>query len=187
MQACRMYHETLSLDATGALIDDGLRRQWEAHLAACSACRVEKERLTRLLGKMRETATPAELSGAEAHLMAMRVLREVHRPTERRMGGWLPRFAPVAAGLAVLVAASVYYFQDRFSGADKMADLRIEDQVPLQDIEVIRQLDFLKNLDTIEKLVNVVDVDPSPGSESNGDDPGHTQGARSSRHAYERA
>lgn len=187
MQGCPIHHETLILDATGELKDDGLRRQWETHLEACPACRAERARLVRLLGKMRDTAAPAELSRAEAHLMAMGVLRKLRRPTERRMGGWLPRWAPAAAALLLLLAASVYYLQDHFSGGDKMADLRIEDQVPLQDIEVIRQLDFLRNWDTIEKLVHVVDVDPSPGGAPIDEDSGRTQGARSTRHAYERA
>jgi hypothetical protein len=188
MQACRIHHETLILEATGELNDDGLRQRWKAHLDVCPACRTEKERLTRLIGKMRDTATPDELSGVAAHLMAMRVLREVRRPDPRRRGsGWLPRFAPVGVSLLVLVAGVVYYFQDHFPGTDKMADLRIEEQVPSQDIEVIRQLDFLRNLDTIEKLVHVVDAEPSPGGEPTSDDPGQTQGARSTRHAYERA
>ncbi len=186
-QACRIHLETLILDATGALNDDGLRRQWETHLEACSACRAERGRLIRLLGKMRDTAAPAELSGAEAHRMAMGVLRKLRQPTERRMGGLRPWLAPAAAGLVLLVAASGYYFQDHFSGKEKMADLRIEDQVPLQDVEVIRQLDFLRNWDTIEKLVHAVDVEPASGGAPKEEDPGQAHGARSTRHAYERA
>jgi hypothetical protein len=185
--ACRIHHETLILDATGALTDDGLRRQLETHLATCSACRAERGRLVRLIAKMRDAAAPAELSGAETHRMAMGVLRRLRQPTERRVGVWLPWLAPAAAGLVLLSAASVYYFQDHVSGGEKMADLRIEDHVPLQDVEVIRQLDFLRNWDTIEKLVHAVDVEPASGGAPKEEDPGQSHGARSTRHAYERA
>lgn len=190
MQACRGHQETLMLDAMGELSDQRLRRSWEAHLEGCSACRAEKQRLVRLLGQMRESAAPPELSGAEAHFMAGRVLREMRRPSGRRVGGgWPLRFAPAmaAAGMLVFVAAAGYFFQDRFFESEKIADLRIEDQLPSQDAEVIKQLDFLKTMDTIEKLVHVVDLDSPPEGTPAGEEPSHTQGARSIRNGYDLA
>jgi hypothetical protein len=189
-QACRNHHETLMLDAMGELNDHRLRRTWKAHLEACAPCRAERQRLVRLLATMRAAAVPPELSGAESGRMAGRVLSGL-RPTSPRPVslGWRWRMAPamVAAGLMVIVAAAGYYLQDRFFESEKTADLRIEDQLPSQDAEVIKQLDFLRTMDTIEKLVHVVDLDSPPEGTPAGEEPSHTQGARSIRNAYELA
>jgi anti-sigma factor RsiW len=172
-QACRNHQETLMLDVMGELSDHRLRRTWEAHLERCAPCRVERQRLVRLFATMRASAAPPELSGAEAALMGGRVLRELRRPADRRVGaGRSLRLAPAmaAAGVMIIVAAAGYFFQDQFFGSGKVADLRLEEQLPLQDVEVIKQLDFLKSLDTIEKLVQVVDSDLSPGTAPNAEE-----------------
>ncbi|MFO7708223.1 MAG: hypothetical protein R6V84_08610 [Desulfobacterales bacterium] len=161
------------LDAMGELSDHRLRRTWEAHLEACTPCRVERQRLVRLIASMRESAAPPELSGAQATLMAGRVLRELRRPADRRVGaGWRLRLTPAmaAAGVMIILAAVGYFSRDQFFGSEKVADLRLEEQLPLQDVEVIKQLDFLKSLDTIEKLVQVVDPDLSPGAAPNAEE-----------------
>lgn len=164
-QACRNHHETLMLDAMGELSDRRLRRMWDSHLEECAPCRAERQRLVRLLATMRAAAVPPELSGSEAGRIAGRVLSGLRRTSERPVGvGWRLRVAPAmaAAGLMVIVVAAGYYLQDHFFGSDKMADLRLEEQLPLQDVEVVKQLDFLKNLETIERLVQVVDSDLAP-------------------------
>jgi hypothetical protein len=182
MQACRHHHENLVLDAMGELNDHRLRRTWEAHLEGCAPCRAERQRLVRLLAALRVSAAPPELSGAEADLMMGRVLRELRRPAG---AGWRLRFAPamVAASVMVVVVVAGYFFQDRFFGSEKMADLRLEERLPLQDVEVVKQLDFLKSLDTIEKLVHVVDSDLTPGETPSGDE--NPQAHEGRRHAAE--
>jgi hypothetical protein len=173
MPACRNHQETLMLDVMGELSDHRLRRTWEAHLEGCVPCRAERQRWVRLLAAMRASAAPPALSGAEASLMAGRVLRELRRPAERRPdAGWRWRWVPAmaAASVMILLAASGYFFRDRFFGSDKMADLRLEEQLPLQDVEVVKQLDFLKSLDTIEKLVQVVDTDATPDGAPSGEE-----------------
>jgi hypothetical protein len=97
--------------------------------------------------------------------MAARVLSGLRPAATRPVGlGWRLRTAPAmaAAGLMVIVAAAGYYLQGHFFDSGKMAELRLEEQLPLQDVEVVKQLDFLKHLDTIEKLVQVVDLEPAP-------------------------
>lgn len=182
MQACRNHQEVLMLDAMGELNDHRLRRTWQAHIEGCASCRAERERLVRLFARMRLSAAAPELTGAEASLLAGRVLRDLRRPARQRWGaGWRLRLAPAmaAASAVVVIAAGGYFFLDRFFVSEKMADLRFEEQLPLQDVEVIKQLDFLKNLDTIEKLVQVVDSDETPGGAPPAADPPQAHEARS--------
>lgn len=185
MRACRTHHEALILDATGELKEENLRQRWEAHAAACPICRAERDRLVSLLGKMRAAAAVPELSGAEAHFMAERVRRNLLFPKPARTNKvWLPRLAAAAVVLLLVAAAAVQFLPERLPGSERTADLRIEDRVPAQDLEVIRQLDFLRNFETIEKLVHAVDLPPAPDARPGGEDLAPSQGARSREHAF---
>jgi hypothetical protein len=75
-------------------------------------------------------------------------------PRPRRFAGWRPLAA--ACALALLVVLGYHGVQDVFE-PEPVADL--------QDIEVIRHLDLLREMDTIEKLVEVVDLDLTPGAQ----------------------
>jgi hypothetical protein len=69
MQACRNHNETLMLDVLDELTDSRVRRDWEVHLASCFGCRTEKARMLHLLGQVRASGSPPELSDAEAQRM----------------------------------------------------------------------------------------------------------------------
>jgi len=76
MQACRNHNETLMLDVLNELTDPLVRRDWEGHLASCSGCRTERARMLHLLGQVRASGSPPELSDAAAQRMASAV-REI--------------------------------------------------------------------------------------------------------------
>jgi hypothetical protein len=160
--ACRNQNETLMLDVLGELHDSDVRRMWEEHLRACDGCRRERGRMLQLLGKVREAGMPPELPAAHADSMAAAVgwrIRNERLAQSGKTTGRRFRLLPaLAAGCAFLAMVAVgYRLQDRLFGPSGRGDVPAELQA--QDLEVIKHLDLLKDMDTIEKLIHVVDID----------------------------
>jgi hypothetical protein len=161
MQTCRNHNETLMLDVLNELTDPRVRRDWEGHLASCSACRVEKARMLHLLWQVRISGRPPELSDAEAQRMAGAVSREIrNRPGRVSGSGWSFRLVPALAAACVLIITVMagYWLQDSFFGAGRVADLASEPQLEAPDLDVVKHLDLLRDMDTIEKLIRIVDI-----------------------------
>jgi hypothetical protein len=163
MQACRQQNEILMLDVLGELNDPQLRRGWKEHLKACDGCRRERASMLSLLGKVKHAAMPPELSAEQADAMAKAIgwkLRNERSQTVQATGRrfrFLPVFASACAIIVVLFTG--YQLQDRFWGRDSETAMSA-------DLEVIQHLDLLKDMETIEKLMQVVDVpDNMPDTE----------------------
>jgi hypothetical protein len=176
MKACRNQNEIMMLDALGELNDLRMRREWENHLKACDGCRRERANLLALLGRVKDAGMPPELTAEQADAMAQtigwKLRNERNQPIQERPRRF--RFVPaLAAACAIVVAVVVgYHFQER-DPAKEMA--MSAEFVPQEDLEIIRHLDLLKDMDTIEKLIHVVDVpENGPGKEDG--DPEETQG-----------
>jgi len=163
-KACRNQNEALVLDVLGELHDSRMRSEWEGHLRACGGCRRERARMLQLLGKVREAGMPPELSATQVDAMAGAVgwrLRNerLARPQETdRRRRLIPALA--AACALLVVVAFGYRFKDRWTGPEGSGEISAE--LHAQDLDVIKHLDLLKDMDTIEKLIHVVDL-PSNG------------------------
>lgn len=160
--ACRNQNETLMLDVLGELHDSSVRRMWEDHLRACDGCRRERGRMLQLLGKVREAGMPPELPAAQTDSMAAavgwRIRNERLAQSGKTIGRRFRLFPALAAGCAFMVVLAVgYRLQDRLFGPLGGGDIAVEMQE--QDFEVVKHLDLLKDMDTIEKLIQVVDID----------------------------
>jgi hypothetical protein len=158
--ACRNQNETLMLDVLGELHDSNVRRLWEDHLRACDGCRRERDRMLQLLGKVREAGMPPELPPARADTMAAAVswrLRNERLARPEKAGRRIRLLPALAAGCALLVVVAIgYRLQDRFFSSEGGEDISAELQA--QDLEIIKHLDLLKDMDTIEKLIHIVDL-----------------------------
>jgi hypothetical protein len=183
MQACRNHNETLMLDVLDELTDPRVRRDWEGHLASCSGCRSEKTRMLRLLGQVRVSGSPPELSGVEAQRMAGAVSREIRNQPDR-VSGWSFKLVPALAAACVLIITVMtgYWLQDSFFGAGRVGDLASEPQLEPPDLDVVKHLDLLRDMDTIEKLIQIVDIP------DNGQTPGEpnpeTQGTQPDENSH---
>jgi anti-sigma factor RsiW len=181
METCRNHNETLMLDVLDELTDPRVRRDWEGHLASCSGCRVEKARMQHLLGQVRASGSPPELSATEAQRMAGAVSRAIHNRFSRgSRSGWSFKLVPALAAACVLIIAAMsgYWVQTSFFGAGRVADLASEPQLEPPDLDVVKHLDLLRDMDTIEKLIQIVDIPDNgqapgnPNPETQGTQPG---------------
>jgi hypothetical protein len=157
--------KNLLLEIHGEL-DDRARPELEAHLRECRGCRNERERLSAFLQEIREAAEPPELSARETRAMVAAVRKRwKDRPVgwfERLRRGGRLRFIPIAA--AASAALIVGFLAHRtFTLQGGFGDSVGQQQVTQQDLEVIRHLDLLKDLDAIQKLVRVVDENGKAG------------------------
>jgi anti-sigma factor RsiW len=161
MQACLNYSETLMLDVLDELTDPPVRRDWVGHLASCSGCRTEKARMLQLLGQVRASGSPPELSNAEAQRMAGTINREIrNRPGRVSKSGGSFRLVPTLAAACVLILTVMagYWLQASYFKAGRSVGLASEPQLAPQDQDVVEHLDLLRHMDTIEKLIQIVDI-----------------------------
>lgn len=161
MQACRNQNEILMLDVLGELNDPRMRRGWEEHLNACGGCRRERTRMLNLLGQVKHAGMPPELPAEQAEAMARTVSWKLRnerlKPFKEAPRRFRLRPMLAAACAVLLVVVAGYYFKERQSESAREMAMSAE-VLPSQDLEVIKNLDLLKDMDTIEKLIHVVDV-----------------------------
>jgi anti-sigma factor RsiW len=179
MQACRNQNEILMLDVLGELNDPRMRRDWENHLKACDGCRRERAAMRALFGRVKQAGRPPELSAEHADVMAKTIGWKLRNERLKPLPDSPPRrfrFMPaLAAACAIMVAvAAGYYFQERAPDREMAMSAEF---VPMEDLEVIKHLDLLREMETIEKLMHVVDV-PDQGPATEPSAPEETQGMR---------
>ncbi len=160
-RTCSDHGDTLMLDVLGEPMAPEVRRDWEGHLSGCEGCRQERAELVRVLAGVRKVGAAPALSERQADAMANAVGWKLRNESvksrsarPRRLVGWRPLAA--ACALVLVVVLGYHEVQNVFE-PEPVADL--------QDIEVIRHLDLLREMDTIEKLVEVVDLDLTPAAQ----------------------
>lgn len=169
MQVCRHQNEILMLDVLGELNDPQMRRNWEEHLKACDGCRRERSRTLGLLGKVKQAGMPPELPARQADAMAKAIGWRLRNERLAPLGETLRRFrlvpALATACAVIVVVIGGYELQQRLSNRGNEMEISA-DLLPPQDLEIIKHLDLLRDMDTIEKLMHVVDIpDNGPGTE----------------------
>lgn len=163
MPDCTDRNEQIMLDVYGEL-DAGARSAWEDHLRACADCRREKESLTALLGQVRQAMVPPSLSMKDSAAMVRRVqdgLAVFRLPGSRRQfvkekrALWLPALATAC----VLVLVAIFVGYERSGNIEQPVAQRIDisQKLPENEEEIVKNLELLKNFNTLEKLSQVVD------------------------------
>lgn len=162
MKCCPDFVERLLLDVYGEL-DSRNHSEWLAHLGSCNACTEERMRLLRLLEKVKEIMTPPALSAGETEGLVRAVREETRSLKKQVLWQWFgkpwrltPALATVCALLALIIFLTPGTFDTvlhkfRASGQESMEGINGE------DMEVIRNLDLLKQMDTVQKLVQTLD------------------------------
>ena len=169
---CPKYEKMLLSDVTGVL-DDGLRFSWESHLKRCEACRQEKERLQAMIKRMKSTSATPALSPAEADTMVARINRQLTMNKKRPslFSAWTQTHgklisAAVAACLLFIVTG-ILWFDNRPQqfGQRAMTIPRLGITISQEEIDIITDFELLEELDSLEKIVQLVDYsEPTPAT-----------------------
>ena len=162
MSTCADRNELLLLDVYGEL-GDVAHSELDEHLNVCADCRQEKKRLQTVIGLVKEKAIPSPLSMAESTTLVNGVNRKLASRRFRRH--WIELihnkrdlWLPAAATACLLILLTTYIGYKRFDISKYFVapKLDISKQLPENEFEIIQNLDLLKNLDTLEKLSQVV-------------------------------
>ncbi|MGQ9483633.1 MAG: anti-sigma factor family protein [Desulfosoma sp.] len=165
MRGCKNFEETLILDVFDELPEEQCSR-WSAHAAQCDACTTERRRLKQLMQRVKAAGTPEPMPESEALRMRARVRWALNNdgrtfasfkaPSLWHSFAFKPAWATGLILSAVVMVGGLTWIglpsrmadTDTASGPTVVAD---------QDQEVMENLEFLKELDTVRKLVTVID------------------------------
>jgi anti-sigma factor RsiW len=164
MKSCREYKETLWLDVYGELSPED-RPSWGEHLKKCEACRREREQLVNFLQHLREVSPSPTLSPVKAETLTASIKRKLRGRQEKRswptrLLGAPNRLVPALAAACILIVLFGWLGVKEFSApesAQNASNLKLQEQVLANDLEIVRNLELLEEMETIQKLVKVVD------------------------------
>lgn len=164
MKPCQGYQEKLMLDAYGEL-DERERFTLEKHLRECEGCRRERERLSLLLERMIESVDRPELSPAESRELTNMIFSKLRRNREKSwwwrwdLTGGRRLIPALAAACLIVVALGWFSLKGLHHSATTRPILGQNGELSLiaEDMEVIENLEFLEEMDILDKLVEKVD------------------------------
>jgi anti-sigma factor RsiW len=165
MKCCPEYEEMVVLDAHGEL-GSGARAAWETHLRDCTACREERLRLTKMLEEVRETLRHPAVTRRQSETLARSVRAELSG-AKKAAGGWREfffgrprRLMPAMASLCVVVIAFYMFGLRTVEGPARIqteSDSKPWAELKAEDLEIIKNMDLLREMDWVQKLVQAFD------------------------------
>ena len=161
MKACIDRDEVLMLDVYGELSEEE-RAEWEQHLEQCAGCREERQKMLRFIDRIKREMPPPPFSSDKAGALSRALQGRLHEG--KTVSRWWERIVPapsrtlaaVAAACCVVVLAG-WLALKWFEAPSPHPDVRAEAQISEKDIEIIKNMDLLEDLETLRKLVQVVD------------------------------
>ena len=164
MKSCPEHQETLWLDAYGELAE-GERAAWEKHLEICDTCRLERQRLLKLIDLAKEVTPSPALSPAESQVLQDRINRTLRGDFEeswwrKRLFGITPRPIPTLVAASLLLVVLGWFGLKQFQPPPSVrtaSSLDWKEEMIAKDIEIIENLELLEQMDVLEKVVHVVD------------------------------
>jgi len=167
MQACEHQKENLALYVYGEL-DPVTGRKVENHLENCEGCRTEHKRLSTILAKVKEASVAPQLTPWEARAMAANISRTLKAGSRRTWWRQYLEFRPsrlmpaaaMAGALVITVAVLGYLNLNKTTGLAPVS-LNQNEELMLsdKDLEILDNLELLKEMDAIQKLSRVVTPD----------------------------
>ena len=171
MKACPDHKETLWLDVYGEL-GPHERPAWEKHLETCEGCRREREQMALVLQRVKASMPSPALSREEADALASSLARKLKEEREetwwrKRPFGMPHRFIPALAAACALIVALGWFGMKGLRSPFSMrsiSHLNSEEQVLARDLDVVKNLELLEEMDTLQKLVQLVDNGKKPST-----------------------
>ena len=166
MGACQNQKENLVLYAYGEL-DSNSVKEIETHLAICKSCSYEYKRLSALLGKIKETVKSPVLSPQQVKALVTNIKWKLK---ESQGAKWWRRYLeleparmiPVVATACILIVTAGILGYVKINETKKLqpyAEHQGEELILSDsDLEIVDNLEFLKEMDAIQKLSQVVNA-----------------------------
>ena len=176
--SCHNQKENLVLYVYGEL-DSNSGRKIEEHLAKCKSCRLEYEQLSSLLGNIKESVASPELSPKQVNSLVANIKWKLN---DRRKEKWWRRYLDFSPGrmitaiaatcILIIVAGIIGYVKNTDTNEFQPVADRQNKGVMLSDtdLEIVKNLEFLKEMDAIQKLSQVVDFNGETNSQGELDD-----------------
>ncbi len=182
MSTCPRYQKTLWLDVYNELSAEA-RLKWEVHLEGCEGCRQEKMRMSQLINNMqRHFHPPVTVALSPENLFRgaapeLKALSFTKRWRAYVFGGSLRRIPAMASVGIMLLMICIFSYRATNTMFENTAgsSSAISEQIVTVDTEMLNHLDLLKDMDTVQKLIQVVDttdylpLDPLDRSQSQGE------------------
>lgn len=167
MSACQDQKSTIMLDVYGELKDEE-RARLEQHLEICAGCRKEKWQMLEVIGQIKATMESPELSATEAKKMANTITWKLNRARNLKWWSQIFTYSPsrlipaVAAASLLIVIASIIGYNTFTADHQFQPTASLQtDQLSAQDMEIIQNLDLLRDMEALQKLVQAVDQSPT--------------------------
>ena len=163
MEPCQGYKEKLILDAYGEL-DHKERFALEGHLRKCEGCRRERERVSRFLERMKKAMPTTELSPDQTSELTGAIVRKLGEKQKRSWwrkwdltGGY--RLIPTLAAACLIIVALGWFSLKVLNPSPSSQPISVQSAGSLiaEDMEVIENIEFLEEMDILDKLVERVD------------------------------
>jgi hypothetical protein len=173
MQKCEHLKENLTLYTYGEL-DPVTGREVENHLKSCEGCRQEHRRLSTILAKVKQASAAPQLSPWEARAMASDISRKLKAGSRRT---WWRQYldltpsrlipaAVITAALIIAVAVIGYLNLSRTAGMPPVSMNQNEElMLSDKDMEILDNLELLKEMESIQKLSQLVDTNGKTDSQ----------------------
>ena len=184
MEACHNQKKNLVLYAHGEMdVDSG--KKIENHLAKCDSCRSEYQQLSSLLGNIKETISSPELSPKQVNSLVTNIAWKLNN---RQKEPWWQRYfdfkpahmIPAVAAACILIIAVGIIGYVKVNDTNEFQPIVGQPNKELMlndtDLEIVKNLEFLKEMDAIQKLSQVVDHQGEINS--NGESDNETRGMK---------
>lgn len=166
MQACQSQQKKLVLYVHGEL-DSNSGQEIENHLASCKFCRSEYRQLLSLLGNIKATTASPELSPKQVNSLVTNIKWKLkdrnqeslwHRYLDFRPAHMIPAIA--AACILIVAAGVIGYIINADTHEFQPVAGRQNEELVLSDsdLEIVKNLELLREMDAIQKLSQVVDL-----------------------------
>ncbi len=163
MNICSERKDSLLLDVYGEM-DAGQRMAWEKHLAACEACRLEKEKLLDLLQVSKQSSSSPDLSPEETQAISDSIVRKLRVEKPDHFWEWVfmanRRLTPSMAAACILILFLGWFGLNNFNRSDRAANtsqIVLDEKIMVSDEELLENLEMLQEMEVLEKLVNLLD------------------------------
>jgi hypothetical protein len=164
MNICPERKDKLILDVYGEM-DARQRTDWEKHLAACEACRLEKEKFLELLQALKQSSPSPDLSAEETQALSDSIVRKLRVEKPDHWWEWVfmanRRITPSMAAACILILFLGWFGLNNFNRSDKSlntSQIVLDEKIMVSDEELLENLEMLQEMEALEKLVNLLDT-----------------------------